>query len=269
MIRRVWNSGDVVDISMPFELRIESFRDNPHRFALLNGPLVLSAAVNPGKPFPAILADETTLLSALKPVTGRPNNFSGPAELFRVAGEQAGHDLVLEPFYKMHGNRHYVVYWDQFTEAQWREREKDYEAEQAKRKALEARTVDHVTPGGEQNERDHHLQGERTNSGDFGDRKYRDASEGGWFSYELKVQPNQTQELRATYWGGDRGRRFDIFIDDRPLASERLGSAEPKFYDKAYPLLGELLKDKEKIVVRFQARTNSWAGGIFDLRVVK
>ena len=58
VLNREWNSGDTVDVSMPFTLHTEGFRDNPRRFALMHGPLVLAAEVPPGKPFPAIVAEE-------------------------------------------------------------------------------------------------------------------------------------------------------------------------------------------------------------------
>ena len=76
---RTWKSGDTVEIAMPFSLRTEGFRDNPHRFAFLNGPLVLCAEVDPRKPFPAIVADEAKRCRSLKPVAGKPSTFTGSA----------------------------------------------------------------------------------------------------------------------------------------------------------------------------------------------
>ena len=69
--------------------------------------------------------------------------------------------MTLEPLYKIHGDRHYVVYFDCFTPAQWQEKEAEYRAEMERQRALAARTVDFVNPGEEQNERDHHLQSSR------------------------------------------------------------------------------------------------------------
>ena len=63
-------------------------------------------------------------------------------------------------------------------------------SELARQKELEARTIDYVNPGEEQNERDHKLQGERHSAGDFGGRKWRHAP-GGWFSWKVKVLPGQ------------------------------------------------------------------------------
>ncbi len=270
-LKRTWKTGDTVDIALPFSLRTEAFRDNPRRLAFMNGPLVLCAAVDTKRPFPAIVADEGRLLGSLKPVAGKPSTFTGSPEFLRVAGEQDGAAVTLEPFYKMHGNRRYMVYWDVFTPGQWQAKEEQYKAELARQKELEARTVDAVNPGEEQNERDHALKGERTSSGDFGGRKYRHATDGGWFSWEVKVLPGRPQELRVTYWGSDGGNRvFDIFVDDTKLATQRLQNNQPdKFYDEVYALPEALTKDKTKVTLKFQAHPGAWAGGMFGCRVMK
>ena len=46
VLSRDWKSGDTLDVSMPFTLRTEGFRDNPRRFAFMHGPLVLAAQVS-------------------------------------------------------------------------------------------------------------------------------------------------------------------------------------------------------------------------------
>ena len=68
----------------------------------------------------------------------------------------------------------------------------------------------------------------RQATGDFGNRKWRHAEDGGFFRYVLKVLPHQPQELSVTYWGSERGRRsFDILIDGKKLATERLRTTGP------------------------------------------
>ncbi|MCX7969705.1 MAG: glycoside hydrolase family 127 protein, partial [Armatimonadetes bacterium] len=123
----------------------------------------------------------------------------------------------------------------------------------------------------EQSEREHNLQGERTSSGDFGGRRWRHAVEGGWFSYDLKVDPEHPMELVVTYWGDDGGIRFfDIVVDDKVIATQRLRRDKPgRFFDVVYPIPPELTKGKTKVTVRFQAHPKAIAGGIFGLRMVK
>ena len=271
VVSRTWKSGDTVEVTMPFTLRTESFKDNPRRFAFVNGPIVLAAPVDPKQPFPAVVGEPATLLASFKPVIGKPNTFAGPADAFRIPGGTPGQDITLEPFYKLHGGRHYMVYFDSFTREQWEAKQAEYKAESERRKALEARTVDYVLPDNPQNERDHNLKGERTGSGDFGDRKWRHATDGGWFSWELKVQAGQPQDLCVTYWGSDGGNRlFDILIDGEKLATQRLQNNKPdKFYDEIYRVPAPMLQGKDKVTVKFQAHPGAWAGGVFGCAVRK
>ncbi len=268
-LERAWQSGDAITVTMPFALRLEGFADNPDRFAFLNGPLVLCAQVDPGKPFPAVVAERDQIIKALGPA-GKPNTFTGPAGIFRTAGSP-GADLTLEPFYAMHGERHYVVYFDRFTPAQWQDKEAEYAADLARQRELSARTVDFVAPDREQSERDHKMRGQNTDAGDFGDRQWRHATEGGWFSWQMKVLPDQAQELCVTYWGSDAGNRvFDLLVDNRKIATQRLENNQPgKFFDQSYPIPAELLKGKTEVTVKFQAHPGAWAGGVFGARMMK
>ncbi len=269
-LSRTWKTGDTVEVVMPFTLRTEGFKDNPNRFAFLHGPLVLSAQADPRKPFPAIVAENGKLLQSLKPVAGKASTFAGPADVFRIPGVNDGQTVLLEPFYKMHGGRRYMVYFDAFTPDQWQAKEKAYQADMAREKALEAKTVDVAKPGFEQNERDHNLKGERTSSGDFGERKYRHATDGGWFSWDLKVHVDKPLELWVTYWGSDVGRTFDVLIDGQKVATQNLQNNKPnQFFDQVYPIPAELVKGKAKITVKFAAAGNGYAGGVFGVRVME
>ena len=165
VIARRWLSGDTLEVSMPFPLYSEAFHDNPKRFAFLHGPLVLCAEVpgqlRPGvefrKPFPGASAKPEDLVAALKPVSGHPSTFCAPANLLHAAVDQGAANVVLEPFYKMHGGRHYVVYWDAYTPAEWAAAESEcrrkLRAELAREKDLKERTIDAVSPGDEAGER--------------------------------------------------------------------------------------------------------------------
>ena len=265
-IKRVWKDGDRIEIKMPFELEMEGFADKPERVAVMDGPLVLGAVIDMKKPNPGIVSAPGKWLAELRPVANQRATFEGA--VFRIPGQEKPESLTLEPFYKIY-RRHYQVYWDQFTPEQWQEREKQSAAEAQRRRQIEALTVDSVNPGEEQNERDHNQKGERSGSGDFGDHFYRDAAEGGWFSWDLKTLPDEPQNLVLTYWGGDRGRQFDIIVDGQKLAAERLTASHPGVYfDQVYPLPAALTSGKQKVTLRIQG-SNTWVGGVFGARVMK
>ncbi len=264
-LKREWKEGDRIEVQMPFELREEGFADKPEREAVMDGPLVLAADINMKQPFPGIVSGTGSWLGELRPVANETATFAGP--VFRVPGQEKPESLTLEPFYKLY-RHNYEVYWDQFTPEQWQGREKEYAAEMEKKREIEARTVDSVNPGEEQNERDHNQKGEKSGSGDFGDHFYRDASDGGWFSWDLKVLPGEAQDLVVTYWGEDRGRQFDIIVDGQKLAEERLTASHPgAYFDQVYPLPPALTKGKHAVTLRVQG-SNTWVGGVFGVRVM-
>jgi DUF1680 family protein len=277
VLDRTWKSGDTVEISMPFSLRIEAFKDNPDRFAFMDGPLVLGAEVDTRKPFPAIVADKPALLASLKPVAGKPNTFKGPADQFLVPGEQNGDGVTLEPFYKLYDGR-YETYWDRFSPEQWQAKQEDYKKELARQKEIEARTVDYVNAGEEQNERDHNLKGENTDTREFNGRNFRFAGTNGWFSWDLKVLPDQPMELSvALTGGGGRGGTgpYDIFVDDTKISTERpggfggAGGRNQPPEAKTYSLSAELLKGKQKVVLKFKTQPDMRGGSVATVRVLK
>ena len=138
---------------------------------------------------------------------------------------------------------------------------------EADRQALAIRTIDRVLPGNEPNEREHGVRGERTATGE---NRWRHAVDGGWFSWELKVLPDQPQELRVKYWGGDNGgREFDLLVDGVKLATQRLdNNRQGQFYEEIYSLAQDLTRGKQTVTLRFQARPGKMAGGVFGCRNV-
>ena len=123
ILSRTWKSGDIVELSMPFTLRTEAFRDNPRRFAVLHGPLVLCGEVETNLPYPAVVGEPDQLIASLRPVAGKASTFVSADRPFRVMGEPNARAVTLEPFYKMHGERPYAVYWDALTPVAWQAKE--------------------------------------------------------------------------------------------------------------------------------------------------
>jgi hypothetical protein len=135
---------------------------------------------------------------------------------------------------------------------------------------LEKSTIDILRVGEMQPERDHNFTGEKLETGEAHTRKFRVANEGSSFTFTMKVTPDVTHNLIATYWGEDnRGRRFDILIDGEKIASEDLTRYKAsKFYDIAYSIPAHLTKGKSIIKVTFQAQPNNQAGPVFGVRLV-
>jgi len=261
-VERIWHTGDIVEVTVPFSLRTEGFADNPRRVALMYGPLVLCAEtpVRTDPPYPALITDQPGVLpSGLAPLPGRPCAFTASSRALRLAAEDH-QDVVLQPIHKVGGDREYVVYWNAMSPAEWGPVE-------AQSLALKARTTDRVFPGQDQSERDHNLRGE--NHATDG-KSWRHAEDGAWFSWDLKVLPNQAQELRVKYWGGDNGgREFDVIAGQVRLATVKLDNNKPgEYYEETYALPDAVTRGQTKIPVTFRAHPGKIAGGVFGCEVL-
>jgi hypothetical protein len=177
--------------------------------------------------------------------------------------------VTLVPFHGLH-DRRYTVYIDKLTKAEWAAREAELRAEEARRKALEARTVDFFQPGEMQPERDHNLRAHESSTGEFRGRKYRHAHDG-WFSFEMKVDADRPNTLSLTYWGSDIGNRtFDVLVNDRKIATQTLSNNHPgRFWDQTHELPAEWTKGKKSIVVTLRAHPGNMAGGLFGARTLR
>jgi len=77
---------------------------------------------------------------------------------------------------------------------------------------------------------------------------------GGWFSYEMAVDPAQPMALVATYWSDDHGRELEIQIDGKPFATAKPDDKRrATFFDAAYAIPPELTKGKKTVTVRLAA----------------
>ncbi len=262
---REWKTGDTVEIEMPLSLRTETMPDNPNRVAVFDGPILLAGDLGaPGgqSDAPVLVADAQTVAGRLKAVPNRPLTFV-------TANIGRPEEVTLKPFYQTYSNR-YSVYWEVFTEAGWLARKAQREVELQARRDLEARTVDWLQPGEMQPERDHNVRGEKSDPGEYNGRKLRHAVDGGWFSFEMKVDPTQTNQLICTWWGSENGQRtFDILVEDRKIATQRLLNNKPgQFWDATYTIPEELVRAKQKVTVKFAAQPGNFAGGLFGCRIL-
>ena len=99
---------------------------------------------------------------------------------------------------------------------------------------------------------------------------WRDARNGGWFSYKLKVAANAPLVLRCLYWGREYGERtFDVLVDEVKIDTTSLrDTGKEEFRSVELPLDAEVLAGKTSITVKFQAAPKNTAGRLYDLRVI-
>jgi DUF1680 family protein len=269
-LRRKWKKGDRVEVNMPFSLRLEAMPDDETRVAIMFGPLVLAGDLGPitdakagdNLNVPVLMTEVRDPAIWIEPVTGQSNTF-------KTIGVGRPQDVILKPFYKTH-ERRYSIYWDMFTEALWEEKQQAYQAEIERKKKLEEMTVDFVQPGEMQPERDHNFKGEKTNTGSFRNRKFRESREG-WFSFEMKVFRGQPMALTVNYWGGYPGSKtFDIMVDGKVIATENISNKKDGYFiDVTYDIPDKLTFDKRMVTITFKAHKGNIAGPVFGIRVIK
>jgi DUF1680 family protein len=264
-LARPWNDGDTVDLSLPMSLHIQPINDDPTLGAVMYGPLVLaglvdSAARQPDFPTPILTGDMKQPQEWIKPVSGKPLTF-------RTVGQPL--DLTFVPIHKV-VDESYGLYW-RFVQT-GSPAAAEFSEALAKFRGRQRRIIDSVVIGDAESEQAHDLQGTNTQSGPFPVGTWRHALDGGFFSYRLKVDPQQDSVVAVTYWGSDTGARtFDLLIDGQRLATQTLNNNAPdRLFVVEYPISHELTADKTTVVIRFQpAGKGQIAGGIFGLAVLK
>ncbi|MGH8252988.1 MAG: beta-L-arabinofuranosidase domain-containing protein [Steroidobacteraceae bacterium] len=264
IVERAWRSGDMLAITLPLELRLESTPGDAQTVAVLQGPLVLAAdlgsAAEPWSGADPALVGESPLakFSATDPAQGR----------YQTRGAVQPSDQDFAPFYRQYQRRS-AVYFRRYSESDWSLQAATWQAEQSRQQELHAHAVDVIALGEEQAERDHQLSSAISYPVVYRGRHGRDARAGGYIEFTLNVQPGPLQ-LRATYWGGERARDFDLRVDGKTIASQHLDNDHPgQFFDAVYPVEETLTNARTTIRVRIEPHAGNTAGPVFGVALVR
>ena len=287
-IDRKWKKGDVVQITLPMRNTIEHLPNVPEYIAFMHGPILLGAKTgtedlkgliaddgrwgqsSSGEFLPVdkapILIDDNiqNIGEKLVPVKGKPLNYTLNVKMVNPA------ELTLEPFSKIHDAR-YMMYWLALSNSGYKAYTDSLTNIEKEKLALEKRTIDQVAPGEQQPETDHAMQAEKSNKGNNLNEFYREARDGGYFSYDLSTKSETNLSLFVRYWGAEWGsRKFDIYIDDQKLLTEdNTGKWNlSKFQDVEYAIPETMVKAKTHVRVKFQALPGSTAGAVYHIRLV-
>lgn len=286
-VNRNWRTGDIISVVLPMQTKAEQLPDKSSWVSFVHGPIVLAAVTDttdliglraddsrmghiasgpiyPIEDAPLLVSNNTDLAVSVKPVKNKPFTFSASDLIY----QEKYKNLQLVPFFQIHDAR-YMLYWPYTTKEKLPEIQRAMrEREEAKLK-LESVTVDVVTPGEQQPESDHNFKGEKTETGIFKERHFRYGQ--GFFSYDLKNSQLQARKLSITYFGADKNRNFDVYVNDILLLSVSMdGSEGDKFIDKIIELPAGILNGDYKVLqVKFMAKSGSAITGIYEVRLLK
>lgn len=288
-IDREWKKGDVIEIELPMQSTIERLPNVPDYIAFMHGPVLLGAKTGtndlrgllagdgrwdqyPGGELlpidkaPILVDDDIeNIANKLVPVKDEPLHFTLNVDMKNPV------DVELEPFADIHDAR-YMIYWLALTTDGYQSYMDSLTAIENEKIALEKRTIDFVATGEQQPETDHDMQNENSGSGNTNHEFYRDASRGGYFSYEMNTNSKTDLSLNVRYWGAEwGGRKFDIYIDDEKLLTEDNTGRwnQSRFFNIEYDIPDSMLEGKSSIRVKFQSVPGNTAGAVYYVRLLK
>ncbi|MEL0457349.1 beta-L-arabinofuranosidase domain-containing protein [Flavobacteriaceae bacterium SZ-1-7] len=290
-LNRTWNTGDEIRINMPMHLSYERLANVTDDYlAFKYGPILLGAKTDSpdltglvaddgrwshiasGKLYgnfesPFVVSKMDTILTSFQKVEGEFMKFKA-SNLFPLEKYK---DLTFEPFNQIHDSR-YMMYWLTLDPDNADQIIAEIQAAEEEQLLLDERTVDYVSTGEQQPEVDHRIQEESSSTGIHENEYWRDASNGGYFSYELATEGLTNLTLWVKYWGNEGGNRtFDILVDDVVIATENIVGKwnVDEFVNVEYAIDPSLLAGKSFITVKFQAIPDNLAGGVFYIRLLK
>jgi len=278
-VKRTWKTGDTVSLVLPKRLRIERLADDPTRAAILWGPLVLAGDLGPSpersrtegqQPAPSApaLVTDRPVTEWLTPVAGRPGTFWTRGVGYALDEPKSARVVQLAPFYTVH-RRTYAAYWDLFTSADYTARLAEIAAEKARQQKLAAATLAFVPAGDPEREKPFNPQGEETTIVRVDGRPGRRGTK--WFSYDVPIDASKQLSLVVTLNGDNRRRRtFDILVDGTHVGEVTLAqSSVSRFIEPEYLLPPFLVRDKQKVTVRFEATGGNEIAAVFGLRLIR
>jgi hypothetical protein len=240
------------------------------------GPLVLAGDLGPDErgagptESPALVTAEKPLAEWLHPVADNLGVFRTVGVGRNTDGQT--NEVQFVPFYRLH-RRTYSIYWDLDTDAIWTKKIEELKAERAKQQKLQAATIAFLPPGDTEKEKSFDARSEESSPETRHGRRGRRAKK--WFSYELSVDPSKRIALVVTLNSEERAKRsFEVLLDGQRIGEgviERYppGSPPGRFYDVDYKIPAELVKDKQKVTIRFQSTGGNETATVFGLRLVR
>lgn len=291
-ITREWKDGDSLEMQLPMKFDLEELNYLPSYVSIVRGPIVLAARLQTDVPMPGLVAgdsrwghiasgplvsvfdtpillgrtkDLVRKLNSLKPESSNSMSFDATS-IFTNCKDR----VILEPFFRIHDSR-YMLYWLSMTPQEFEKNKRKSSAEEQLRLELDKRTIDAVNTGEQQPEADHMMKSERTTCGNFNGEPWREASNGGFFSYEMSTGDYKDLRLRVRYWGNEQGAvSGKILIDDTFFKEisvvERSGKNE--FVDEEYIIPASMVKDKQTVIIKLVSDPNASTGGIYNIRMM-
>lgn len=290
-VTRTWKDGDEISISLPMITKLVSLPDKSDWACFMHGPVVLAAVTDTsditglegnGGRFDHIAGGPLYELSKAPLLVIDSNCISSDAQINKkvtaidkstltfdatsLISWDRYKNLQLIPFFNL-DNARYMIYWPVAHPGKVNERKAELASTDAKLFTLKKRTVDQVSPGEQQPEKDHYILSENSKNGIIKNRHWRTPG-AGFFSYRLKMDTT-VRFLRITYWGRNQVNNTVITVNGSKLdAPANIQVKDNEFYWVDYPI-NAALNAAAQVVVKFKGKNKNKAARIFDVRLMK
>ncbi len=249
-----WTEGDTIALPVDTTIHYEPCPNYPDYVAIKRGPVLLAQKVEAQK--------DDNYYGHEGRFDQLPSNHKQiDTELYNKLSDVNIDDLV--PFYDLHSSR-YNIYFLDVTAEKYDSLKTAIAQKEAERKALDDRTIDIIHTGEQQSDADHRLTGQ-FEKGIWMNEHFVHCFPGQSFTYTLRSAG--ATKLCVRYFGGDE-RRFTIKSGDIIIAEVNQVARGPQFYNVEYDLPAKLLKQKE-LTITFDATHDTFAGGIYEIRLLK
>jgi uncharacterized protein len=273
-IMRKWNTGDIVEINLPMNIRYESMPDDKNKMAFFYGPVLLAGAIDKNAAI-ALVKDNVApaLVPGDKPFDQWFKLTGTPLEYTTTIAKPV--EINLKPFFKLKTGA-FTVYWQKVTDKEFHERIVQEKKQADNIVKLERFTMDKVLVGNEDSERNHELTGtSNTGKGNYGimmDETWRCAEPA--FSYKMAVSGDEPISLLCKFMGRYQHEKWNckIKIDTTVIALLKRGKDDsypviPFYYCFSVP--NKLTKGKNAIQVKFEIKGEKLMPRLMELRILK
>lgn len=192
-------AGDVIEFTLPLNLRLEATTGDPDTVAVFRGPLLMAADL--GASDHEFSGPSPALVASARPLDGFERR--GPAH-YRASTTRP-EALTFVPFYAQYDRRS-AIYFKRMDPVAWHRAESRRADHEARRTALNSRALDNLDFGDEASESEHGLTSDTSFSSTYRRESCRDVRATGFIEFRMKNVPGQPLLLRLRTWGGDDGR---------------------------------------------------------------
>ena len=283
-------AGDEISYTMPMQVEFESTADNENFVAFKYGPVVLAAELG-SKDIDASQANGilvrvgTEDTSAKDTITIQNMTVKEWKEnitenFVRIEDSEDGRiqfqlkntdsdELIYSPYYMQHEQRYGIYMNLEEPDSQASQDRILAEKEQIREQEVSVDYLDSFDNNNSEFAKNLQTGGD-TSVGTYNGRTYRHATDNGWWSYDLAVDPNAEHNyLGCTYTTADAGRSFEIYVNDELRQTVRItnDAGSNVFYEELYDITDYIEEGESKVTVRFQS-TGGLAGGLYGVRVI-